>query len=111
MSSPRVRQVIRSLVVALCALAGTWAIACAVIYSEMRRPPEEFGRFMMKIPGPVAFIAFPFEAMWTHARSGRLHLGDPAPEFALVKVDKSDSIRLSTLYRQQPVVLVFGSYT
>jgi peroxiredoxin len=49
--------------------------------------------------------------MWTHARAGRLQTGDPAPDFSLLKLDKSANVQLSSLTAQQPVVLVFGSYT
>ena len=37
--------------------------------------------------------------------------GDPAPDFSLLKLDKSERIQLSQLTAKQPVVLVFGSYT
>jgi len=41
-----------------------------------------------------------------------LQVGSPAPDFALLKLDKTAQVRLSTLTSQQkPVVLVFGSYT
>jgi hypothetical protein len=78
----------------------------------MRRPPETFARFMAKIPGPVAFLVLPFETLWMHARAGHLHVGDPAPDFELMKLDKSATVRLSSLTAQgRPVVLIFGSYT
>ena len=35
--------------------------------------------------------------------------GDAAPDFNLLKLDKSDRVQLSSLH--QPVVLIFGSYT
>lgn len=92
-------------------LAILWAIGCGIIYSYMRKPPETFGQFMTKIPAPVAFLAFPFETMWMRARGGTLQVGDRAPDFQLLKLDKSEQVRLSTLNQQQPVVLVFGSYT
>lgn len=66
---------------------------------------------MAKMPGPVPFLLFPFETLWTRARTGTLHVGDSAPNFSLLKVDKSGQIRLSELNQRQPVVLVFGSYT
>lgn len=67
---------------------------------------------MAKVPAPIAFLAFPFETLWTHARAGTLQVGHPAPDFSLTKLDKSAHIQLSTLTaQQQPVVLVFGSYT
>jgi hypothetical protein len=77
----------------------------------MRQPPETFGRVMAKLPGPVPFLIFPFETAWMQARAGRLHVGDAAPDFWLMKLDKSERVKLSELNKSQPVVLVFGSYT
>jgi peroxiredoxin len=76
----------------------------------MRRPPEEFGRVIAKMPG-VAYLILPFETLWTRARAGALKIGDAAPDFNLMKLDKSETLRLSSLTAKQPVVLVFGSYT
>lgn len=101
----------KTVILGFCVVAVVWAIGCTVIYSEMGKPPEEFGRFMARIPGPVAFLVFPFETLWTHARAGKLQVGDVAPDFTLLKVDKSESVRLASLNQKQPVVLVFGSYT
>jgi hypothetical protein len=101
----------RILIKTLGALALVWILACAAIYAAMRQPPETFGRVMATIPSPVAFLAFPFETLWIHARAGQLHVGDSAPDFSLNKVDKSGQVQLSVLNRQQPTVLVFGSYT
>jgi len=81
------------------------------VWWAMHQPPETFGRVMAKMPGPVPFLIFPFETAWLHARAGTLHPGDPAPDFSLLKVDKTERVQLSTLNQQQPVVLVFGSYT
>jgi hypothetical protein len=83
----------------------------AFIWWAMRQPPETFGRVMARMPGPVPFLLFPFETAWTQARAGNLHIGDSAPDFSLLKVDKSERVQLSTLNQRQPVVLVFGSYT
>ncbi len=67
---------------------------------------------MARIPGPVAFLAFPFETLWTRARAGHLKQGDLAPDFSLTTIDKSGSIQLSALTAEhRPVVLIFGSYT
>ena len=77
----------------------------------MRQPPETFARVMSHMPGPAVFLAFPFETFWTHERAGELHPGDPAPDFNLLKLDKSDRVQLSSLTAHQPVVLIFGSYT
>jgi len=86
--------------------------ACGALYEIMRQPPQTFARFMARIPGPVAFLIIPFETLWTHARAGALQVGDSAPDFSLMKLDKSASVQLSNLTKQgQPVVLIFGSYT
>jgi AhpC/TSA family len=96
---------------ALCAIAVLWVIGCAFIYRQMRKPPEQFGHFMTKIPAPVAFLAFPFESMWMRARAGELNVGDAAPDFSLQRLHEDGRVQLSDLNRQQPVVLIFGSYT
>lgn len=94
------------------ALALLWVLGCAIIYSTMRRPPEQFGRAMAKLPGELPFMIFPFETLWMRARAGALQVGDPAPDFTLAKLDKSAHVQLSSLTAQgKPVVLIFGSYT
>ncbi len=102
----------RVLVNSLAVIALVWLLTCGALYGIMRQPPETFARFMARIPGPVAFLVLPFETLWTHARAGELKIGDPAPDFSLMKLDKSASVQLSSLTAQgRPVVLVFGSYT
>src|ERR1700690_3074509 len=93
-------------------LAIAWLCACAAIYAAMRQPPESFASVMARLPGPVAFLAFPFETLWTHASAGDLRPGDVAPAFSLSKLDKTRVIQLSALTaKRRPVVLIFGSYT
>jgi hypothetical protein len=82
-----------------------------LVWWAMNQPPETFGRVMKRMPGPVVFLLFPFETLWTRARAGNLQTGDPAPDFSLLKLDKSDRVQLSALNQGKPVVLVFGSYT
>ena len=77
----------------------------------MHQPPETFGRVMSRMPAAVVFLSLPFETLWTHARAGALRPGDQAPDFSLLKLDKSERVQLSALTARQPVVLVFGSYT
>jgi hypothetical protein len=105
-------KVVRRTIVALCVLAALWVTCCVALYGVMRQTPERFGRVMAKIPGPVPFLVLPFETLWMRARAGTLQVGSPAPDFALVKLDKTAQVQLSALTSQQkPVVLVFGSYT
>lgn len=107
--NPRVRRVLLRTLLAVVLL---WLTGCGVLYDIMRQPPEKFAHFMSKLPGPVPFLLFPFETLWLRARAGDLHVGDPAPDFSLMKLDKSATVQLSQLTAQgRPVVLIFGSYT
>ncbi len=100
------------LATALCVIAALWATACMALYGVMRRTPEDFGRVMAKIPGPIPFLILPFETLWMHARAGRLQAGSAAPDFTLTKLDKTARIQLSAFAAQNhPVALIFGSYT
>ena len=93
-------------------LAVVWAVCCVALYHVMRRPPERFGQVMARVPEQVAFLVLPFETLWLRARAGTLQVGDPAPDFTLAKLDKSDHVQLSSFAAQKkPVVLIFGSYT
>ena len=105
------RRITRILLMLVLLFAGLWLCGCALIYFEMLGPPEAFGRFMTNIPAAIAFQVLPFETLWTRARSGRIQIGDTAPDFSLRTIDKSQSLQLSALTRQTPVVLIFGSYT
>lgn len=106
------RSVLRKAAGALAVVAVLWLLACVELYRVMCRPPEQFARVMSRIPEPYAFLVLPFSTLWRHARAGTLTIGDHAPDFALVKLDKSDQIRLSSFSAQgRPVVLIFGSYT
>jgi hypothetical protein len=76
----------------------------------MRQPPEVFGHVMSRMPMPAYFL-FPFETMWTGARKGTLHVGDTAPGLTVQTLDAQLPTPLSELWKDRPVVLVFGSYT
>ena len=106
--NPRAGKVLARLLVVLIV---TYLAFGGYVYWAMRQPPESFGRAMARMPGPVVFLLFPFETLWTRARAGSLHTGDSAPDFSLLKVDKTERVQLSALNRRQPVVLIFGSYT
>jgi hypothetical protein len=106
--SPLVRKLARRLFVGL---GIAYLCFGSFILWSMRQPPETFGRVMARMPGPVPFLLFPFETAWIRARAGSLQVGDPAPDFSLEKLDKSEKVTLSELNKGQPVVLVFGSYT
>ena len=110
--STRLKSVKRALVPTFAVIALLWLLGCAALYHIMRQRPETFARFMARLPGPVPFLLFPFETLWTHARAGDLQVGDRAPDFSLLKLDKSASVQLSSLTAEErPVVLIFGSYT
>lgn len=93
------------------ALAITYVACGFMIWRAMHKPPEEFARVIAKLPGPVPFLLFPFQSMWLRARAGHLQVGDQAPDFSLLSVDRSERVQLSELNKGKPAVLVFGSYT
>ena len=106
--TPRIRLILR---VVLATAIVAYIVFGSVVWWAMHQTPETFGHVMAKMPGPVPFLLFPFETAWVHARAGRLQIGDQAPDFSLHKLDHAERVQLSTLNKQQPVVLVFGSYT
>ena len=103
----RMRKILSRLAIVLVVFYVSFA---TFIWRAMSQPPESFGRVMSRLP-EVAYFLVPFETMWTQARAGSLHPGDSAPNFSLIKLDKSASVQLSSLTAEKPVVLVFGSYT
>ena len=44
-------------------------------------------------------------------QEGRLHVGDRAPDVALLALDGQASVKLSAAIGEKPLVLVFGSFT
>ncbi len=94
----------------LAAFASAYLLFVAGSLALMFQPPEIFAQAMGRVPGPL-FAVVPFQTLWTFARAGKLHVGDPAPDFLLQRVDRQGQFRLSSLRGQKPVVLVFGSYT
>ena len=89
--------------------AVLWVFACGALYGVMLQPPDTFGRFMAKVPGPVAFLVLPFETLWTRARAGELHVGDLAPDFDLAACtgDREHRVKLSEYRGKTNVVIVF----
>ena len=105
------RKVVRRFgAVALLVVVCGYAALLVAVNRAMHEPPEQFGKFMSKMP-VVIFLIAPFETMWTRARAGNLRVGDVAPDFTLPKLDKSAHVTLSSIRNDKPVVLVFGSYT
>src|SRR5437868_15097595 len=100
--SSSVRKVVFRVLVGL---VMAYLLFAGYVLWAMHQPPETFGRVMSRMPD-AAYLILPFETMWTHARSGQLQNGDPAPDFSLLKLDKSNKIQLSALSSKQPMVLV-----
>ena len=86
------------------------AFGCTIWWA-MNQSPETFGRVMKRLPGPVPFLLFPFETPGFTPAPEACRLATQRRTSLLLKVDKTDRVQLSVLNKQQPVVLVFGSYT
>jgi hypothetical protein len=43
--------------------------------------------------------------------TAKVAVGDPAPDFELARIDGAGTVRLAALTANQPVALIFGSYT
>jgi hypothetical protein len=113
MPGPKLRSFPRRFVLGLfVCLVIVYSAFGGYVWWGMNQTPETLGRVMASIPGSIVFTLFPFETFWNVARKGSLRPGDPAPDFALLTLDKKDRIRLSSFALQKrPVVLIFGSYT
>lgn len=87
-----------------------YGAVAGALFLVMLQTPDNFARTMKHVPWP-AFAALPFKPLWNVARSGRVAVGDEAPDFSLESPDHKARFQLSSLRGQKPVVLVFGSYT
>jgi hypothetical protein len=103
-------RVVKVLGIVLAGLALLYGVAVAGLYAAMKQPPERFGAIMSKVPRS-SMMVLPFRPLWMSARAGELRVGDAAPDFALPVLDRSRTVQLSEVWRDRPVVLIFGSYT
>ncbi|HYM11142.1 MAG TPA: hypothetical protein VEU62_10425 [Bryobacterales bacterium] len=100
----------RALARAAALLAALYLALLAGLLAAMHQPPSRFAGFMAKAQGPW-MLAVPFRPLWSMARAGHLRIGDPAPDFDLLALDRQSRVRLASFRGEKPVVLVFGSYT
>jgi len=88
-----------------------WLGLVGYVNWAMRQSPEVFGGVMAKMPMP-AFFVLPFETLWNRARAGHLNVGGQAPDFTVKQLQGAEApVELAGLWKDRPVVLVFGSYT
>lgn len=109
MACGKLTGVRRYLKVAALALFLLYVILTTGAWIVMHQSLDGFSRVMAHVPGPM-FMVLPFETLWLSARSGRLQVGDAAPDFDLPSIDKSSRVHLADDHGR-PVVLIFGSYT
>lgn len=100
----------RTVVKVLAVLVVLHLSLTAGLYWAMTRPPDQFGRVMMRVPMPMMMV-LPFSTLWKSARGGRVGPGDAAPDFRLPTLDHQETVHLASFRGSRPVVLVFGSYT
>lgn len=90
-------------------VAAFYLLLAAGLLAVMRQPIL-FGKVMARVPEPLMYL-FPFKQLWFVARAGHLKLGDLAPDFSLPTRDQKARVELASFRGQEPVVLIFGSYT
>jgi len=86
----------RVLIRVVAAAAVVYGVAVGALWFAMLRPPDQFTRFMARVP-PPAMMALPFRPLWLQARGGTLRVGDPAPDFELDTLDRKARVRLASL--------------
>lgn len=101
---------VKSLVKTIAALVALYIFMSAILFGVMLQSPDRFAATMKHVPWP-AFVVLPFQPLWDVARSGQIQVGDMAPDFSLESPDHKSTFQLSSLRRQKPAVLIFGSYT
>jgi len=106
----RAKSVTKKLLKVAGAVAALYAAVAGALFMVMLQTPDSFARTMKHVPWPAMAI-LPFKQLWNVARSGPLKVGDTAPDFSLESPDHTARFQLSSLRGQEPVVLVFGSYT
>ena len=104
------KKLMKKLLVAAVVLVVLYATATGAFYFAMCQGPDFFARTMRHLPD-ISFLVFPLKPLWMNARKGTLRVGDAAPDFALESTDHKSHFQLSSVRGQEPVVLVFGSYT
>lgn len=100
----------KKLITIFAALVVLYACVTGALFAIMHRSPDNFARTMKYVPWP-AFVVLPFRPMWNVARRGTIEVGEMAPDFSLESPDHKSHFQLSSARGQEPVVLVFGSYT
>ncbi len=90
-------------------LVALYALLVGGLWVVMHHPIL-FGQVMKHVPDP-AFVVIPFKSLWLNARAGTLSVGDAAPDFQLSTADKKSTVQLSSMRGEEPVVLIFGSYS
>jgi hypothetical protein len=66
------------------------------------------GAFTYMVGGPRNLIGM---LRYDQREEGTLKVGDHAPDVALIALDGSSPVRLSSQLGGQPTVLIFGSFT
>ncbi len=95
---------------ALFAVVAAYLFVLLFFFAVMKQSPSRFSYVISRVPRPL-FRVLPFRRLWMNARNGRLSVGEAAPDFRLVSLDRKTEVQLSSFKGQKPVVLIFGSYT
>jgi hypothetical protein len=83
----------------------TWSVPGMVV-SQIRH-----GRGLAPDDSPLTLQDVMASEDYRNLMTAKVAVGDQAPEFELARIDGGGTVRLASLVAEQPVVLIFGSYT
>ena len=82
-----------------------WSVS-GMVWSQIRH-----GRGNAPSDSPLTLQDVIASEDYRNLMTAKVAVGDQAPEFELARIDGAGTVRLGSLLAEQPVALIFGSYT
>jgi hypothetical protein len=82
-----------------------WSVA-GMVLSQLRH-----GRGNAPKDSPLTLQDVIASAEYRNLMTAKIVVGDLAPDFELLRLDRAGTVRLGALVAERPAALIFGSYT
>jgi len=82
-----------------------WSVS-GMVFSQLRH-----GRGNAPADSPLTLQDVLASKDYRNLMTAKVAAGDLAPDFELARIDAAGTVRLGSLVAEQPVALIFGSYT